>query len=56
MGSVTPQEIDTAIADAIKYRFDDHLDEWATLVYDRLIKRVLEYSEAKSRTLASGTC
>ncbi len=39
--SVTPQEVQTALHDAIQSRLDDHPTEWANIVYENVISGVL---------------
>ncbi len=45
VGSVTPQEVQTALYAAIQSRLDDHPTEWANLVYENVISGVFAYKE-----------
>ena len=49
VGSVTPQEIQTALHDAIQSRLDDNPTEWTNIVYADVIPAVLEYKEGQTR-------
>jgi hypothetical protein len=49
VGSVTPQEVLTALHDAIQSRLDDHPTEWANIVYADVVRNVLAYTEGETR-------
>ena len=49
VGSVTPQEVQTALHAAIQSRLDDHPTEWANIVYEKVISGVFAYKERETR-------
>ncbi len=49
VGSVTSQEGQTALHDAIQSRLDDHPMEWANIVYADVVRNVLAYTEGETR-------
>ncbi len=49
MGSVTPQEIQNAMFQAIQSRLDDHPGEWVNLVYEDVVPNVLAYTQGETK-------